>query len=155
MIAIYRVARWRYPHKIPLLPWLLYGLNRILFAAVVPPSAHLGKSVILGYKGLGIVIHRQAFIGDRVNVGPKVTIGGRAGIPGAPRIEDDVLIGSGAQVLGPIRIGRGAQIGANAVVLTDVPDGATAVGIPARVIQRALCPGRAGAPAPTGGPDVH
>lgn len=136
MIVIYRIARWCYLHKIPLLPWLPYSLNRILFATVVPPSAHIGKSVILGYKGLGIVIHRQAFVGDRVNVGPKVTIGGRAGIPGAPHIEDDALIGSGAQVLGPIPIGRGAQIGANAVVLTDVPAGATAVGVPARILLR-------------------
>lgn len=150
MIALYRIARWCYLHKIPLLPWLLYSLNRMLFATVVPPSAHLGKSVILGYRGLGIVIHRQAFIGDRVNVGPKATIGGRAGIPGAPHIEDDVLIGSGAQVLGPIRIGRGAQIGANAVVLADVPAGATAVGIPARIIPRPLRQGSPGEPATTG-----
>lgn len=136
MIAIYRIARWCYQRKIPLLPWVLYSLNRILFATVVPPSAHIGAAVILGYRGLRIVIHRQAFIGGRLNVGPKVTIGGRAGIPGAPHIEDDVLIGSGAQVLGPIRIGRGAQIGANAVVLRDVPPGATAVGVPARILSR-------------------
>ena len=136
MIAFYRMARWCCLWRVPLVPWLLYSLNRMLFATVVPPSAHLGRDVILGYRGLAIVIHRQAYIGDRVNVGPKVTIGGRAGIPGAPRIEDDALIGSGAQVLGPIRIGRGAQIGANAVVLIDVPDGATAVGVPARVLQR-------------------
>jgi len=140
MLSIYRLARWFYVHRIPLLPWLLYSLNRIAFATVVPPSAHVGKDVILGYKGLGIVIHRHAWIGDRVNVGPKVTIGGRAGIPGAPRIEDDVLIGSGAQVLGPICIGQGAQIGANAVVLCDVPSGATAVGVPARILLRAASP---------------
>jgi serine O-acetyltransferase len=108
----------------------------MLFATVIPPSAHIGRDVILGYRGLAIVIHRQAHIGDRVNVGPKVTIGGRAGLTGAPHIEDDALFGSGAQILGPVRIGRGAQIGANAVVLTDVPDGATAVGVPARIILR-------------------
>jgi serine O-acetyltransferase len=134
MIEIYRLARWLYLRRIPLLPRVLYALNRMLFAAVVPPSAQIGRGVTLGYRGLAVVIHRQAVIGERVNVGPKVTIGGRAGIAGAPVIEDDVLIGSGAQVLGPIRIGRGAQIGANAVVLKDVPAGATAVGVPARII---------------------
>jgi serine O-acetyltransferase len=126
------------------LPKLLYAINRILFATVLPPSAHIGKDVVLGYRGLGIVLHRQAYVGDRVNLGPKVTIGGRAGIPGAPRIEDDALIGSGAQVLGPVRVGKGAQVGANAVVLQDVPDGATAVGVPARIIARkSVLPDRA------------
>ena len=145
------IDRWCHTHQIPLVPWLLYSLDRVLFATAVPPSAHLGKSAILGYRGLGIVIHRQAFIGDRVTVGPKAPIGGRAGIPGAPHIEDDVLIGSGAQILGPIRIGRGAQIGANAVVLTDVPAGATAVGIPARIIQRPHRQGSDDAPSARGG----
>lgn len=134
MIALYRLARWCYLRRVPFVPRLLYSLNRMLFATVLPPSAQIGRNVILGYRGLGIVVHRQAVIGDRVNIGPKVTIGGRAGIPGAPRIEDDALLGSGAQILGPIRIGRGAQVGANAVVLCDVPDGATAVGVPARIL---------------------
>ncbi|WIV96554.1 serine O-acetyltransferase [Kinneretia aquatilis] len=134
MIALYRLARWCYLHHVPIVPRLLYSLNRILFATVLPPSAQIGRDVVLGYRGLGIVVHRQAIVGDRVNVGPKVTIGGRSGIPGAPRIEDDALLGSGAQILGPIRIGRGAQVGANAVVLCDVPDGATAVGVPARIL---------------------
>lgn len=137
MFEIYRLSRWLYLHKVPLLPRVLYTLNRMLFAVVLPPSAQLGRDVILGYRGLAIVIHRQAVVGNRVNIGPKVTIGGRAGLPGAPVIEDDVLIGSGAQVLGPIRIGRGAQIGANAVVLKDVPPGATAVGVPARIVRPA------------------
>ena len=135
-LAVHRIAHWCYLHNVPLVPWLLYVFNRIVFATVLPLSAHIGRGVILGYKGLGIVIHRHAHIGDRVNVGPKVTIGGRAGISGAPYIEEDALIGSGAQVLGPIRIGRGAQVGTNAVVLADVPDGATAVGVPARIILR-------------------
>lgn len=134
MMSLYRLAHWCFLHRVPLVPWILYSLNRIFFATVVPPSAQIGRDVVLGYRGLGIVIHRQAVIGDRVNIGPKVTIGGRAGIPGAPRIEDDALLGSGAQILGPIRVGRGAQVGANAVVLCDVPDGATAVGIPARIL---------------------
>ena len=146
MIALYRMANWCCLRRVPLVPWLLYSLNRMLSATVVPASAHLGRDVILGYRGLAIVIHRQAYLGDRMNVGPKVTIGGRAGIPAALRIEDDALLGSGAQVLGPIRIGRGAQIGSNALVQTDVPDGATKVGVPARIIQRQNRPSGADAP---------
>lgn len=119
--------------RVPLLPRLLCAVNRIVFAAVVPPGAQLGRGVLLGYKGLGIVIHRRAVIGDRANIGAHVTIGGRGDYQGVPVIEDDVLIGTGAKILAPVRVGKGARIGANAVVLHDVPAGATAVGVPARI----------------------
>lgn len=125
-----RLDQWR----VPVLPKLCYAFNRIVFAAVVPPSVQMGKDVLLGYKGLGIVIHRRAVIGDRVNIGANVTIGGRGKHHEVPVIEDDVVIGTGAKILGPVRVGRGASIGANAVVLRDVPPGATAVGVPARIL---------------------
>lgn len=135
MMRIYRLARWLHLRRVPLLPWLLRALNRIVFGVVLPPSAQIGKDVLLSYQGLGIVIHRRAVIGDRVVVGTGVTIGGRSGHAQVPVIEDDVLIGTGAKVLGPVRIGRGASIGANAVVLDDVPPHGIAVGIPARVVR--------------------
>ncbi|MDE1179732.1 DapH/DapD/GlmU-related protein [Paraburkholderia sp.] len=84
---------------------------------------------------MGIVVHRQAVLGSNIVIAPNVVIGGR-GRPGAPVIEDDVLIGAGACILGPVKIGKGARIGANAVVLTDVLAGATMVGVPARVATR-------------------
>ncbi|MFC4706371.1 serine O-acetyltransferase [Paraburkholderia caffeinitolerans] len=121
MIYIYRVSRLFYIIHIPFLPWIFKVINRILFSVSIPPSVKVGKNVIFGYQGLGIVVHRHAVIGDNVVISPNVVIGGRSGKAGAPFIEDNVLIGAGASVLGPIRIGRGAKIGANAVVLADVP----------------------------------
>lgn len=134
-LTIYRIARWLYLHHVPGLPRLLKIANRMLFGVVLPPSAELGRDVILGYQGLGTVIHRRARIGARVNIGTCVTIGGRSGHEAVPQIGDDVMIGSGAKILGPVRIGRGASIGANAVVLEDVPDFGVAVGVPAKVIK--------------------
>ncbi|MDO9235912.1 MAG: DapH/DapD/GlmU-related protein, partial [Aquabacterium sp.] len=118
------------------LPKLCYVINRIVFSAVVPPEVQLGKGVLLGYKGLGVIIHRRAVIGNNVLVGAHVTIGGRGKYHDVPVIEDNVMIGTGAKILGPVRIGRGARIGANAVVVHDVPAGATAVGIPASILRR-------------------
>jgi serine O-acetyltransferase len=109
--------------------------NRLVFATQLPAGTRLGRGVRLNYSGLGTVIHARAVIGDRVEIGPGVVIGGRSKLYDVPVIEDDVQIGVGAKVLGPIRVGRGAVIGANAVVLHDVPAGATVVGIPARVLK--------------------
>lgn len=132
-LALHRIAHRLHRARVPLLPRLLYAINRVLFAVVLPPSAQLGRGVLLGYQGLGVVIHADAVLGDRVIVSPGVTIGGTGTRHGVPVIDDDVHIGTGAKLLGPIRIGRGARIGANAVVLCDVPAGALAVGVPARV----------------------
>ncbi len=134
-IHIYRLARWLYVRKVPLVPMLLKALNRVLWGVVLPPSAELGRGVLLGYQGLGVVIHKQARIGERVAIGTGVTIGGRAGRIEVPIIEDHVMIGSGAKIMGPVRVGRYASIGANAVVLTDIPAYAVAVGVPARVVR--------------------
>ncbi len=84
----------------------------------------------------GIVIHPGSEIGPNCMILQQVTIGVADG-DRAPRLGGNVLVGSGAKVLGPVRIGDNARIGANAVVLQDVPDGATAVGVPARIITRA------------------
>jgi serine O-acetyltransferase len=137
VLKIHALAHVLHRWHVPLLPRLLYGVNRVLFAVVLPPSVRLGQGVVLGYSGLGIVIHARCVLGNRVLVGTGVTIGGRGTHHGVPVIEDDVEIGSGAKILGPICVGRGAVVGANAVVLQDVPAGAVVVGVPARVVQKA------------------
>lgn len=135
MLKIFRISHWAYIFRIPFLPRFLYAINRILFSVVLPASVEVGRDVVFGYSGLGIVIHARCKIGARVQIGTNVTIGGRSGHKAVPIIEDDVEIGSGAKILGPITIGRGARVGANAVVLCDVPNGVTVVGIPARPVH--------------------
>lgn len=136
MIYIYRLANLLFKLRIPVLPWLLKIMNRILFSVSLPPSVEVGKNVTFGYQGLGIVVHRNARLGSNIIISPNVVIGGKGrGKPGAPVIEDDVTIGAGACILGDVRIGQGAVIGANSVVLADVAPQATVVGIPARPIM--------------------
>ncbi len=112
-------------------------VTRVIFSAHLPPEAEIGEGTELGYGGIGVIVHKEAVIGRNCLLSPGVVIGGRSGRPGAPVLEDDVLIGVGAKILGPIRIGAGAKVGANAVVLEDVAPGDTVAGIPARSLHRA------------------
>jgi serine O-acetyltransferase len=135
VLALHFISHWLWRHRIPVLPRVIQGVIRVFFAVAIPPSVKFGRGVTLGYSGLGTVIHARATIGDRVNIGSCVTIGGRSGHYDVPVIEEGVDIGSGAKILGPIRLGAGSVIGANAVVITDVPPQAVVVGVPARVIK--------------------
>lgn len=118
--------------------WHIPGVNRALrlaqmtvFNIEISKEARLGEGVNLNHTG-GVIIGGDAEIGARTLLLGSITIGNLDN-RGYPRIGEDVVIGAGARILGPITIGRGAKIGANAVVLCDVPEGATAVGIPAVV----------------------
>lgn len=135
VLKIHRLAHWLHLRGVPALPWMLRALNRIVFSVVLPPSTKVGKDVTLAYEGLGTVIHRDVVIGNGVYIGSGVTIGGRSGRIGVAVIEDGVMVGTGAKILGPVHIGRCASIGANSVVLTDVPAFAVAVGAPAKVVR--------------------
>ncbi len=117
------------------MPRLLQRAILHLYGSVLYPETDFGEGTILGYGGLGIVVHKDARVGRRVLISQEVTIGGQGSRPGVPVIEDDVKIGAGAKILGPVTIGRGALIGANAVVTRDVRPYAVAAGVPARELQ--------------------
>ncbi|MGY6631116.1 MAG: serine O-acetyltransferase [Wenzhouxiangella sp.] len=155
-LAIYRFGRWRY--RLPgllrkpfsLLYKLLKVFGQILTGIDLPCETRIGRRLRIEHFG-GIVISGDAVIGDDVVIRNGVTIGlKRTGQRGAPVIGDRVDIGAGAKLLGAIRVGHDAVIGANAVVLQDVPDGALAVGIPARIIPRKLPAGNQAAGGETG-----
>lgn len=131
---MWKWARILYLHRIPVLPFLLQQLSRILFCCLVPYKTKMGKNVHLNHLGMGIIINPDCVIGNNVRINQHVTLGG-TGDKGCPIVEDDVYIGAGAKVLGGVRLGKGARIGANAVVLCDVPEGATAVGVPAKIVM--------------------
>ena len=138
--------------------WHIPGVNHALrLATTVLYSIEIGNDIELGEginftHTLGTVIGGTSKVGARVKFMGNNTIG-TAKDNGCPVIEDDVVIGCGARVLGPIRIGRGAFIGANAVVLTDVPPGAIATGIPAKVHERSNGAAVGAKPAATNGVD--
>lgn len=117
-----RLARW------------VYIFMRLFFACDIPYSTQIGKNVEFKHDGLGIVINSNAIIGDGCKIYQHVTIGGRNGMP-PPVIGKNVMIGANALVLGNIKIGDGAIIGAGSVCLIDVPENATAVGNPAKIIK--------------------
>jgi serine O-acetyltransferase len=139
---LYRVARALHVRGVPVLPRFLRKLTMYLHGSFVPYEAEIGAGTELGYGGLGVVIHPDASIGRSVFIGPHVVIGGRSQRSGAPRIDDDVLIGAGAKVLGPVHVGERSVIGANAVVVSDVAAGAVMVGAPARQLRVVDTPGR-------------
>lgn len=139
-VWLYRLAHFLSGKHVPLFPHVIDYLIRVLFSCWLPHTAIIGRRVVLGYGGLGIVIHGDAHIGDNVHIDQCVTIGGNATKLGVPTIGSMVYIGAGAKILGPVAIGNNTVIGANAVVVTDIPSNCLAVGVPARVIRKNIDP---------------
>ncbi|MFD0838370.1 serine O-acetyltransferase [Williamsia serinedens] len=130
-MLLVRVAR---ACPIPLAAVIVDIALKVVCGVDIPRSAEIGPGLRLAHGGRGTVIHPRARIGERVTIYHGVTLGTRGdGTDDAPTIGDGAYIGAGACILGGVTVGRKARIGANAVVLTDIPDCATAVGVPARV----------------------
>jgi serine O-acetyltransferase len=134
-LGLHRVAHWLFRGELYFLARFVNHLSRFLTAIDIHPGATIGRNFFIDHGFT--VIGESAEIGDDVTIYQQVTLGGTnptSGVPGKrhPTICDGVIIGSGAQVLGPITVGTRARIGANAVVTKDVPEGATMIGIPAR-----------------------
>ena len=107
---------------------------RVIFCCDIDPRTKIGDGTKFPHHAMGIVIHREAIIGNNCIIEQNVTIGGRSGLSVLPKIGDNVLIGCGAAILGNVTVGDNSQIGAGAVVVKDVP--ADVVGVPARVIKK-------------------
>ena len=129
---LYRGMRYCQTRRLKPLAMFLYRLNAGVGHAVIGRDAELGPGLVILHS-LGIVINSDARAGRNLVLEHGVTIGAEKGQ--SPILGDNVFVGAGAKIIGPVRIGSDVKIGANAVVTRDLPDGATAVGIPARVIK--------------------
>lgn len=136
-LIAYRISHFFYKHKRFFIARLISQLSRFFTGIEIHPGAIIGKGLFIDH-GMGVVIGETAEIGDDVTIYHGVTLGGTGKHKGKrhPTIGNNVLIGTGAKVLGPITVGDNAKIGANSVVLHNVPEGATAVGIRAKNILK-------------------
>jgi serine O-acetyltransferase len=144
-VACYRFGHWIYKESPP--AWarpalkLAYQVtNKVLEATTemfLDPQAEIGEGLYIGHSG-GVHINEGAVVGKNCDIAHQVTIGTSAGgRPGAPTIGDNAYIGAGAKLIGRIRVGDDAKVSANSLVMSNVPAGATVVGVPARVVMRA------------------
>ena len=139
-VFFHRIANFFSVAKFDLIARIISQFSRFLTGIEIHPNAKIGKNLFIDH-GMGVVIGETSEIGDNVTIYHMATLGGIApsinsndqrNIKRHPTIEDEVVVGSGAQVLGPVTVGRCAKIGANAVITKDVPEKAVMVGIPAK-----------------------
>ena len=137
-LTFYRAANWLWRKRLFTLGRLVSHLGRMMSGIEIHPGATIGKRLFIDH-GMGVVIGETAEVGDDVTLYQGVTLGGTALDKGKrhPTLEDCVIVGSGAQILGPFTVGAGARVGANAVVVNAVPPAVTVVGIPAKIVKRA------------------
>ncbi|MGD9708564.1 MAG: serine O-acetyltransferase [Halothiobacillaceae bacterium] len=136
-VWLHRLSHWLWNRRLRWLARWLSTLGRWLTGIEIHPGARIGRRFFIDH-GMGVVIGETAEIGDDCTLYHGVTLGGTSWKEGKrhPTLEDNVVIGAGAKILGPITLGAGSRVGSNAVVLKDVPPGATVVGIPGRVVQQ-------------------
>ena len=135
-MMFHRLAHKLWRHEFKLIARWLSQFARFFTGIEIHPGATIGQNFFIDH-GMGVVIGETATVGSDVTIYHDVTLGGTSFERGIrhPQVGNNVIIGAGAQLLGPIKIGDGARIGSNAVVVKDVPAGATMVGVPAHVAQ--------------------
>jgi serine O-acetyltransferase len=142
-LYVYRLSHALWRRRLNLLARFVSHVGRLLTGIEIHPGASIGRRFVIDH-GQGVVIGETTEIGDDVTLYQGVTLGGispavdsraQVSVKRHPTLENGVIIGSGAQILGPIVVGEGARIGANSVVTRDVPPGVSAVGIPAHVVM--------------------
>ncbi len=135
-LLMHRFSHWLWGMRLYWFGRAFSHIGRFFTGIEIHPGATIGRRVFIDH-GMGVVIGETAIIGDDCTLYHGVTLGGTSWNKGKrhPTLEQGVVIGAGAKVLGPITIGKNAKIGSNAVVVKDVPENATAVGIPARILE--------------------
>ena len=130
------ISHFLYKKNLLFLARLISQIARFLTGIEIHPGATLGAGILIDH-GMGVVIGETAELGDRITIYHGTTLGGTGKEKGKrhPTVGDNVVIGAGAKILGNISIGSNSKIGANSVVINDVPEGATVVGIPGRVVK--------------------
>jgi serine O-acetyltransferase len=135
-VLVHRATHWLWLHNLKWLARVFSNVARLFTGIEIHPGAQIGRRFFIDH-GMGVVIGETAVIGDDCTLYHGVTLGGTSWQKGKrhPTLGNDVVVGAGAKVLGPILVGTGARIGSNAVVVKEVPPGATVVGVPGRVIE--------------------
>lgn len=143
-VVAYRVSHWFYKKKLFTIARIISQTARFITGIEIHPGAKIGKGLFIDH-GMGVVIGETTEIGDNCLLYQGVTLGGTGKDHGKrhPTLGNNVMVGCGAKVLGPIKVGDNTKIASNAVVLENVPENATAVGVPARIVRRngkRVCP---------------
>jgi len=136
-VWFYRMNHWLWNHRLFLVGRMLSQAARFLTGVEIHPGAKIGRRLFIDH-GLGVVIGETAIVGDDVTLYQGVTLGGTGKEHGKrhPTIEDSVVVGGGAKILGNITVGKNCRIGAGSVVLRNVPENSTVVGVPGHIIFR-------------------
>ena len=137
-VFFYKISNFFWNLNLKLIARMISNFSRFFTGVEIHPAVKIGKNLFIDH-GMGVVIGETTIIGDNVSIYQGVTLGGTKRIKKKrhPTINDNVVIGAGAKVLGPILVGKNSKIGANSVVTKNVPPNITVIGIPARVIDNA------------------
>lgn len=136
-LFFYRIAHFLYSIKLFLLARMISNIGRLLTGIEIHPGAKIGKGIFIDH-GMAVVIGETTVIGDNVTIYQGATLGGTGKEKGKrhPTIEENVVISSGAKILGPFTVGKNSKIGAGSVVLKEVPPNCTVVGVPGRIVVK-------------------